>query len=159
MLRVGGLLFSQGSTVANVLDSATNLTGDRQMLKGVDSALDKIAKNAEGHFGHMFDTAQSGVVGKAQIRLDGKSLGVFGPDSGLRKACSAVTHAAPFELLVLLCILANLFGACSKYASIRSNKWHQFSFAKFLCYLPVSARSACALCKYSADTKRSHGGP
>ena len=27
------------------------------------------------------------------------------PDSGLRHFCSAVTHAAPFEMLVLLCIL------------------------------------------------------
>ena len=51
------------------------------VFPGVDSALDKISKNAEGHVGHIFDAAQHGFSTKEQVSLEGHSLGIFGRDS------------------------------------------------------------------------------
>jgi hypothetical protein len=119
-LRVGGLLFSENATVSSALASAHNLVNSPVLLHGVDVALDKLAKNTDSHVGHVFDAAHQGMTTTDLVEdtMRGNSLGIFPPRSPVRKFCNSLTRSAPFELLVLLGILANLL-VLVLYANVR----------------------------------------
>ena len=119
MLRLGGLLMcAHGGTVFGIWNCSTAILGSEEMRASVERALDKIARNADHHhFEQMVDRLHSaehslrGLLHQDdRVKPGGHTLGVFGPESLVRRACTALVNSDGFELFVLLCIFGNVLG-------------------------------------------------
>ena len=107
---------AQGGTIFGIWNSSTAILGTEEMRISVEKALDKIARNAEHEdFNVMIErlhvASLGGLLHKEDgIVLEGKSLTIFGPESGLRQTCSKLVTSIGFELFILFCILINVVG-------------------------------------------------
>eukprot|EP01050_Picozoa_sp_SAG11_P000598 SAG11_NODE_20_length_25330_cov_18.348143_16_plen_666_part_00 len=108
MLRIGGLLSSQSSTVSAVLTAATSIVKDEPLLNAIDYAMNSITANSAGHAGHLFDSAHGATDNIDGEEDGGKSLLIFATDSPIRVLFAFVTRTLIFEVIVLGCIAANL---------------------------------------------------
>ena len=98
---------AQGGTIFGIWNSSTAILGTEEMRISVEKALDKIARNAEHEdFNAMIErlhvASLGGLLHKEDgIVLEGKSLTIFGPESGLRQTCSKLVTSIGFELFIL----------------------------------------------------------
>jgi hypothetical protein len=110
MLRIGGLLTSETTTVASVLQAARSIVEDHHLLDEIEVALDQLARNSDEDIEHILDSVNQGIAVSVDEskNMVGMSLGFLAPESVLRGECDAVVHSRAFEIYVLFCIIVNL---------------------------------------------------